>query len=41
MASITLKNNPDDLHNRLAEIARRNHRSLFRELIVALEANVR
>jgi plasmid stability protein len=41
MASITLKNIPDDLYKRLAEIARRHRRSLSKELIVALEAYVR
>jgi len=41
MASITLKNIPNDLYNRLTEIARRHRRSLSKELIVALEAYVR
>ncbi len=41
MASITLKNIPDELYDRLTDIARRHRRSLSKELIVALEAYVR
>ena len=37
MATLTLKNVPDDLHRRLKERAARNHRSLNREVIHALE----
>lgn len=40
MATLTLKNVPDDLHRRLKERAARNHRSLNREAIRALEAAV-
>ena len=38
MATITLKNVPDDLHRRLKAQAARNHRSLNREVIRTLEA---
>lgn len=41
MASITLKNIPDELYNRLTDIARGHRRSLSKELIVALEAYAR
>ena len=40
MATLTLKNVPDDLHRRLKERAARNHRSLNREAIHALERAV-
>ncbi|MEL6614587.1 MAG: Arc family DNA-binding protein [Bacteroidota bacterium] len=40
MATLTLKNVPDDLHRRLKERAARNHRSLNREVIHALERAV-
>lgn len=37
MATLTLKNVPDDLHRRLKARADRNHRSLNREAIRLLE----
>jgi len=37
MASITLKNIPDDLHERLKAAARAHHRSINSELIHCLE----
>ncbi len=37
MATITLKNIPDDLHRRLRESAARHHRSMNREIIARLE----
>ncbi|MDX1531627.1 MAG: Arc family DNA-binding protein [Rhodothermales bacterium] len=40
MATITLKNVPDDLHRRLKERAARHHRSLNREAIRCLEEAV-
>ena len=40
MATITLKNVPDELHRRLKERAERHHRSLNREAIRCLEAAV-
>lgn len=40
MATLTLKNVPDDLHRRLKARAERNHRSLNREAIRCLEAAV-
>jgi plasmid stability protein len=40
MATITLKNVPDDLHRRLKERAERHHRSLNREAIRCLEEAV-
>lgn len=40
MATLTLKNVPDDLHRRLKARAERNHRSLNREAIRCLEASV-
>ena len=40
MASITIKNVPDDLHRRLKEQAERNHRSLNGEIIACLERQV-
>ncbi len=36
MASITVKNLPDDLHQRLKDRAARHHRSLNSELIACL-----
>lgn len=41
MASITLKNIPAPLYDRLRELARSHRRSLSQELIVALEAHAR
>lgn len=41
MPSVTLKNLPDDLHQRLRERAARHHRSLNSEIIAALEGVVR
>ena len=41
MATLTLKNVPDDLHRRLKARAEQNHRSLNREAIRCLEASVR
>ena len=40
MATLTLKNLPDDLHRRLKARAERNHRSLNREAIRLLEQAV-
>ena len=40
MATLTLKNVPDDLHRRLKARAEQNHRSLNREAIRCLEASV-
>lgn len=40
MASINLKNIPDHLHIRLRERARRNNRSLQKELLAILEDTV-
>jgi len=40
MATITLKNIPEDLHQRLRESAVRHHRSLNREIIAQLEASL-
>ena len=37
MATLTLKNVPDDLHRRLKDRARRHHRSLNREAIRLLQ----
>ena len=41
MATITLKNVPDDLHRRLKERAARNGRSLNREAIRCLDEGTR
>lgn len=41
MRSITLKNVPDDLHQRLKDRAARHHRSLNSEILASLEAAVR
>jgi plasmid stability protein len=38
MATITLRNVPDDLHRRLKEAARRNRRSLNQEAIEQLDS---
>jgi plasmid stability protein len=40
MTTITLKNIPDDLHQRLKESATRHHRSLNREIIARLESQL-
>lgn len=40
MATLTLKNVPDDLHQRLKDRARRHHRSLNREAIRLLQQAV-
>jgi hypothetical protein len=40
MPSITLKNIPDPLYQKLVESARNHHRSLTKELVVALESYV-
>ncbi|MBZ0091947.1 MAG: Arc family DNA-binding protein [Sulfuricellaceae bacterium] len=37
MATITLKNIPDDLHRRLKESAAQHHRSMNKEIIARLE----
>jgi len=37
MTTITLKNIPEELHQRLRESAARHHRSLNREIIALLE----
>jgi len=41
MATITLKNIPDDLHHRLKERAARHRRSLNGEILATLETAVR
>ncbi len=40
MTTITLKNIPDNLHQRLKESATQHHRSLNREIIARLEAQL-
>ena len=40
MPGITIKNIPDDLYQRLVETARAQHRSLAKEIVVALERHV-
>ena len=40
MVSITIKGLPPELHERLKEAARRNHRSLRGEIIACLERHV-
>ena len=40
MASITIKGLPPELHERLKEAARRNHRSLRGEIVACLERHV-
>lgn len=40
MTTITLKNIPESLHERLKESAAQNHRSLNREIIARLEAQL-
>jgi plasmid stability protein len=37
MPTITVKNIPDDIYERLKEVAGANHRSINREMIVCLE----
>ena len=41
MATITLKNIPEDLHQRLRDRAARHHRSLNGEILACLEGSVR
>ena len=41
MTTITLKNIPDELHQRLKERASRHHRSLNSEILASLEAILR
>lgn len=40
MPGITIKNIPDELYQRLVETARTHHRSLTKEIVVALERHV-
>ena len=40
MVSITIKDLPPELHERLKEAARRNHRSLRGEIVACLERHV-
>jgi len=40
MPGITIKNIPDELYRRLVETARTHHRSLAKEIVVALERHV-
>jgi len=40
MTTITLKNIPEDLHERLKESATQHHRSLNKEIIARLEAQL-
>lgn len=40
MTNLTIKNLPDDLHERLTEMARRNRRSLNSEVIHRLERSL-
>jgi antitoxin FitA len=37
MATLTIRNVPDDLYQRLKELAKRNRRSLNQEVVVQLE----
>lgn len=39
MATLTIRNVPDDLYQRLQERARRNRRSLNQEVVMALESS--
>lgn len=41
MASVLIKNLPDDLHERLKDRAQRHHRSVNKELIALIEAALR
>jgi plasmid stability protein len=40
MATVTVKNIPDDLYARLKEVAARNRRSINSEIIVCIERNL-
>ena len=40
MASLVIKNLPDDLHQQLKQRAQRHHRSLNKELIAILEREI-
>lgn len=40
MPGLTIKNIPDELYRRLVETARTHHRSLAKEIVVALEHHV-
>ncbi len=40
MPGITIKNIPNELYQRLAETARTHHRSIAKEIVVALERHV-
>lgn len=40
MPGITIKNIPDELYRRLVETARTHHRSIAKEIVVALERHV-
>ena len=40
MATITIKNIPDDIYNLLKELARENHRSVNSEVILAIKMAV-
>jgi plasmid stability protein len=40
MPGLTIKNIPDDLYRRLVETARTHHRSIAKEIVVALERHV-
>lgn len=40
MATLVIKNLPDDLHARLKEQARRHHRSVTKEAVTLLEAGL-
>ena len=41
MATITVKNIPDDLYQRLKQAAKANHRSINGEIIACIERSVR
>ena len=41
MANITVKNIPDDIYERLKDVAANNHRSLNNEIIVCIEKAVK
>jgi plasmid stability protein len=40
MATLVVKNLPDNLHERLKQIAKRNHRSVTKEVVRLIEAGV-
>ena len=40
MATLVIKNLPDDLHARLKEQARRHHRSVTKEVVSLIESGV-